>query len=220
MRNLIACLNLAAVLACGADRATITGKIVDAGGRPVEQATVLVWRAGVKTGYSAYCPSCYVDCGKRTVTDQTGSFTIKSLAPDLWFELLVVRDGYIPTFIKRVDPSRGPAKQQLSRDERMVDDPSRIVRGRVVERSGQPVRAAVVQAQGVYTAPANGLMYGTIEGLEPVAVTNPEGEFEIAYNKQAKGMLLRVEARAMASKMVAVPTGSERRTITRFPRAR
>jgi hypothetical protein len=43
-----------------------------------------------------------------TVTDRTGSFTIKNLDSDLWFELLVVRDGYTAAFVERVDPSHGP----------------------------------------------------------------------------------------------------------------
>ncbi len=32
-----------------ADRASIAGKVVDAAGKPVEHATVLVYHAGVKT---------------------------------------------------------------------------------------------------------------------------------------------------------------------------
>jgi hypothetical protein len=66
--------------------------------------TVMVYHAGVKKGYSTYCPSCYADCGKRTVTDRTGSFTIQSLDTHLWFELLVIRDGYTATFVRKVGP--------------------------------------------------------------------------------------------------------------------
>ena len=72
------------------------------------RSSILTTR-GVKKGYNTYCPSCYVDCGKRTVTDQTGAFTIANLDPNLWFELLVVHDGYIATFVKKADPAVGPA---------------------------------------------------------------------------------------------------------------
>ena len=61
MRNLILCLSLAAVLTYGAERVTLTGKVTDSLGKPLEDATVMVYHAGVKTGYSAYSPSCYVD---------------------------------------------------------------------------------------------------------------------------------------------------------------
>ena len=56
--------------------------------------------------------------------------------------------------------------------------------------------------------------YGEIAGLEPVAVTNSKGEFELAYNQKANGMVILVEARGMASRVVTVPTGAERTTIT------
>ena len=35
-----------------------------------------VYHAGVKKGYSTYCPSCYVDCGKRNITDNQGMFIL------------------------------------------------------------------------------------------------------------------------------------------------
>jgi hypothetical protein len=56
--------------------------------------------------------------------------------------------------------------------------------------------------------------YGSIKGLEPIAVTNPKGEFELAYSEKATGRILRVEARGMATKLIAVPTGPGRETIT------
>jgi hypothetical protein len=51
-------------------------------------------------------------------------------------------------------------------------------------------------------------------GLDPVAVTNEKGEFEVAYAEPAIKMALMVEARAMAPKFVILPTGSERHTVT------
>ena len=216
-RLLIASLVVTASVSFAADRVTLTGKVTDNLGKPLEDATVMIYHAGVKKGYSTYCPSCYLDCGKRTLTDRTGSFTIKSLDPDLWFELLVIRDGYTATFVKKVDPSLGPAETAALAPRAPVDDPSRVVRGRVVDPHGQPLRAAVVEPEGVATVlegrgPAS--IYGTVEGLEPVAVTNPKGEFELAYSQKATGMVLLVEARGMATKLIAVPTGTERETIT------
>ncbi len=216
MRNrlLIASLIVTASISFASDRVTLTGKVTDKVGQPLENATVMVYHAGAKTGYSIYCPSCYSDCGKRTVTDSNGSFTIKNLDSDLWFELLVVRDGYTAAFVERVDPSRGPVQETALAPRASVNDPSRVVRGRVVDHHGRPLRAAVVIPEGVATPVA---MYGfgdKINGLEPIAVTNPKGEFELAYSEKATGMMLRVEARGMATKLIAVPTGAQRETIT------
>jgi hypothetical protein len=69
-----------------------------------------------------------------------------------------------------------------------------------------------VVPEGVATVVHSG--YGSIKGLEPIAVTNPKGEFELAYSEKATGMILRVEARGMATKLIAVPTGPGRETIT------
>src|SRR5699024_506212 len=79
-----------------ADRLTLTGNVTDVAGKPLDHATVMVFKAGVKQGYSTYCPTCYADCGKRALTTADGNFTIASLSPDLFFDLLVVREGYSP----------------------------------------------------------------------------------------------------------------------------
>ena len=207
----------ASVVLSGANRVTLTGKVTDATGNPVEHATVMVNHAGVKKGYSTYCPSCYADCGKRVMTDAAGKFSIESLDPDLWFKLLVVHDGYAPVFVEKVDPCKGPSATAVLTVRVAVDDPARVARGRVVDPHGMPVRDAVVEPQGVTAIfegqkPAD--MYGEIMGLDPVAVTNSKGEFEIAYAKPALKMLLLVEARGMSPKLISMPTGAERHTVT------
>ena len=75
----------------------------------------MIWTAGVKHGYSIYCPGCYADCGKRAVTDAAGAFAIAHVDPELRFRLLVVREGYAPVFAEKVDPFGGPAAVKLSR---------------------------------------------------------------------------------------------------------
>src|ERR1039458_8868276 len=91
---LAAILCSAAALPAATPRATLTGTVLDANGNALADVTVMVYHAGVKTGYSTYCPSCYLDCGKRVLTDAKGAFEIKDLAPDLWFTLVAARDGY------------------------------------------------------------------------------------------------------------------------------
>ena len=95
------CLLLLSILtvsaASSADRVSLRGKVTDNQGNPLADATVMIYHAGVKVGYSTYCPSCYVDCGKRAVTDHAGAYTIASLDPDLVFELAVIHDGHMAT---------------------------------------------------------------------------------------------------------------------------
>jgi len=195
------------------ETATLAGKVTDAVGKPLAHAMVIVYHAGVKKGYSTFCPSCYADCGKRAITDASGTFTIKGLNRDLWFELLAARDGYTPTFVEKVDPAKGPATAVLSA-RAPVDDLSRVARGRVVDTHGAPMRDAVVTPRGVLQVRDSSSIYGTIPGLDPIAVSNEKGEFEIAYAEPMSKVALIVEARAMAPKFVILPAGSERQTVT------
>lgn len=211
-RLLIACLTLAAfVPAAPATRVTLAGRVTDVGGKLLENATVMIYEAGVKRGYSTFCPSCYVDCGKRAVTDRTGAFIFTNLDPDLWFKMLVIHDGYTATFLNKVDPAQQPSVTTALARRKPIDDPGRLVRGLVEDTAGRPLRGAVVMPKGVSTA--EGSMYGTIDGLEPIAVTNERGEFELAHSEKATGILVEVQARGMATKLVAVSTGADRKTI-------
>ena len=129
-----------ASMLCGNELVTATGRVVDGGGKPVEHATVLVYEARVKKGYSLFCPTCYTDCGKRSSTDADGNFAIGGLSGDLLFTFLVVRDGYSTVYLTKVDPVKGPTENAVLKPRPSIDDPSQLVRGRVVDARGKPLR--------------------------------------------------------------------------------
>lgn len=207
-----------APLAFAEEKATVAGKVADANGKPVEHATVLVYEAGVRKGYSIYCPTCWTDCGKRATTDANGSYSIGGLNPELVFNLLVIGDGYSTTFLKKTDPAKGPADTAVLKTRTPPEDPAQAVRGLIVDGRGKPVRDAVIEQQGVTYRDAEGrlgTMFGGARGwLDAVAVTNEKGEFEVAFGKPAESMILNVSPRGMSAKLVTLPTGSERKTVT------
>ena len=168
-------LTVANAVSSGADLVTLTGKVTGVTSRPLGNVSVIVYHAGVRKGYSTFCPSCYGDCGKRATTDANGTYIIKNLNSDFWFELLVVRDGYAPALIKRVEPLKGPAATAVLAVRSAVIDPTRMVRGRVVDARGSPVRDAIVEPQGIAAIHPGGAWYGELEGLDPLAVTNGQG---------------------------------------------
>jgi uncharacterized GH25 family protein len=197
------------------ERVNLTGRVTDSDGKPIEHATVMVYHAGVKKGYSTYCPSCYADCGKRTTTDAKGMFTFKGLRGDLWFELLVALDGYEPAFVKKVDASSSEPVTATLVQRKRVHDLNRIFRGHVEDSQGQPIRDAVVQPVGILLdSKTESARYGGIEGLDPIAVTNEKGDFEIAYSTAGLQILVSVQARGMAPAFSVVSAGVERHTIT------
>ncbi|HEX4227690.1 MAG TPA: carboxypeptidase regulatory-like domain-containing protein [Bryobacteraceae bacterium] len=199
------------------ERATITGKVLETSGTPVEHATIVVYEAGTKKGYSSYCPTCWVDCGKRTISDGKGDFTIRGLDPDLWFTLLVVHEGYSATYIKKVDPAEGTAHDAVLTPRPQINDVSQVVRGTVVNPYGHPIRYALVEQEGVTVPGKNGepgfTGFGPRGWIDEMVATNEKGEFEIAYSKPAVRMILQVSARGMAPKLFTETTGGERKTL-------
>ena len=200
----------------GAERATIHGRVLDEAGKPVERATVLLYAAGVKIGYSTYCPTCYADRGKRTAPDRSGAYTIAGLDGELWFRLLVVREGYAPEFVMRVDPAQGRS-EDVKLKARAQPEAGLTVPCRVLDSHGLPLRDAVVKPEGVATrkGPARYRYDGDLRAVDRIAVTDPKGEFEIVSSKPALAMELMVEARGMAPKRFRdVLTGPERTPLT------
>ncbi len=80
------------------------------------------------------------------------------------------------------------------------------------------VREAVVEQQGItFRRPDGqvGTRFGGPQGwIDELAVSNENGEFEIAFGQPALQMILQVAPRGMAPKLVTLPTGADRKTIT------
>ena len=164
--------------ALAAERVTATGKIVDATNAPIANATVMVYSAGAKEGLDLFCPTCYVDCGKRAVTSAEGDFTIPGLSSDLLFNLLVVREGFSAEFIKKVNPTKGPVAPAVLKQRTSPDDVSQIVRGneaRLAVRHIPPAALAKFYKRGMRQSDHHHFAVHKKLGINRVAVprSNP-----------------------------------------------
>jgi hypothetical protein len=202
----------AVAAAAGAERVTAGGKVVDTDGGAIEHAAVLVYSAGVKKGFSLFCPTCYVDCGKRTFTGPDGRYSIAGLDSDLVFNFLIVREGYSTTFVNRIDPQKGPAETAVLKKRIPLKKPAQVIRGRVVDRKGVPVRDALVEQQGAILGQTQS--FGPVGWNDLIAVTNDRGEFELAYRKALDAAIVQVSPRAMAPTLVTVSSGRDRKIVT------
>jgi len=54
------------------------------------------------------------------------------------FQLLVIADGYAPTFLKKVDPAKAEKLEAKLTARTIPDDPKRVVRGIVLNPNGKP----------------------------------------------------------------------------------
>jgi hypothetical protein len=177
-------------------RLTLTGTLQSKSGAPVKGATVFVRTAAPRVGSSSTCPSCYVDCGKKAISDARGAFRIESLDPALFFDLLVVARGYKAQLVWRVDPLEGPQTVALAPFDLEGIEPERLVRGRLTRPGGLPAAGAVVVVKGVREG--NTRRYGGDLGVDPVAVTDARGEFVLVTSRRGLEVETIVEGAGLA----------------------
>lgn len=182
--------------------------------KPVASAHVYIYTAGVRTGTSSFCPSCYPDCGKSTQTSDDGQFVIESLDPDLIFRVLVVADGFEPAFVTKVDPVSAAMSATLKPIDPSHLQPGHAIRGRVLDAANDPVVGATVSLQAI-ARPNGGKCYGCQDDLEPLAITNQRGEFAFTSSNTGVVIDLKIEARGMATRLFAdLPQSDEPRVLT------
>jgi hypothetical protein len=194
------------------DSASIVGTIVDDTGQPAKDATVFVYSARLKQGYAIVCPTCFVDCGKHTETDAKGQFTITGLNPALKFRLLVLKDGFSATAKGGVDPAQGPLPPIKISPQAPSTDASKIVRGRITDVVGNPIAGAVIEPVGAIES-ANLSAFGTMDWIDPLAVTNASGEFAIISTRPVEKIMLKISPRGLAPKLVTEPAGPATNSI-------
>ncbi len=182
------------------ERPDLGGRVVNQAGDTLRDATVLIYTAAARVGINPYCPSCYADCAKSATTDEAGSFIIRSLDPNLIFRVLVVREGYSPAFVEKVDPFKGPIRAVLVPiDQDRLKD-RHFVRGRVVDGDGKPVVGAEISPSTFKTPAHSGFAPGI---FDPVAVSNQEGAFLLTSNSPIDYVDVEIKARGFAGKIAA-----------------
>ena len=196
-------------------RPDLSGIVSAQGGAPLSvPATVFIATAAPKTGSSTFCPSCYADCVKHARTDSQGNFKIESLDPQLTFRILAVAKGFQPKFVSKVDPVNGtPVKIELQPIESADAAPEHSLRGSVVNAEGHAVEGAVVEMSGIETRDGGG-EWGSIDGVDPLAVTDERGEFLITAKRPFDTMDVKVSARTFADKLFTkVPKGAPNKLV-------
>lgn len=155
-----------------AERPSIQGVVSAPDGEALEGVRVDISTAAPKVGRGIFCPSCYADCGKWTMTDAEGRFNLERVDPSLKFRLVLTKPGRRTLQTKLVDPTEGPLSLMLA--ELPADiDPTQVVSG-VVTQSGVPVAGALVEPHGAKTSMRR--WWGQVDGVDPT-VTDAKGQF-------------------------------------------
>lgn len=168
----------------------LTGKAVDQHGEPLVGARIDISTAAPKVGRGIFCPSCYLDCAKWTLSDENGEFRLTELSPELKFRLIATAAGYKTTQTDLIDPGSGPVELLLRPFPTDVDS-SRLLRGVVRSEVGVAVAGAVIHPWGAKTAERR--WWGRVDGVDST-VTNADGEFAIIVPDDMIGIDLEVTA--------------------------
>src|SRR5260221_10879149 len=104
MQTLILITNLLQVLLFQ-EPTRLASVVRDDSANPVARAHVFILSAKPYDQTKAYCPTCYPECGRRSITNAQGQFLFEDLNPKLLYSLLIVADGFEPA--KLVDASPG-----------------------------------------------------------------------------------------------------------------
>ncbi|HRQ88827.1 MAG TPA: carboxypeptidase-like regulatory domain-containing protein [Bacteroidia bacterium] len=191
---------LAIVLMCSgvSMAAEITGHIRQADGTPLAGATIRVSTARLRTGSSPMCPSCWADCAKSAQTDASGNFRIPNVNDKLVFRLLALADGFMPSYIDKVDPAVGPANATLEVRDLSAFTEAQMLKGTVTDDMGRPIAGATI-------APAMSQY-----GLEDMALSNLQGEFVLTSSMKIRKGVLEVHAEGYAKTKVetAIKSGA------------
>jgi hypothetical protein len=162
------------LLAFAADRPDLVGRVTTTDGAPIAGAHVSIDSAGVRKGTSPLCPSCYLDCRKSDESDAQGAFRIAAVDPELLFNVLVVADGFRPTFAMKSDPAKGPVTVMLTAFDPNKFEANRIVKGVVVDSGGRPLAGVKLTPRTIKAEGFHGVGPNIVD---PLAVTNLKGEF-------------------------------------------
>jgi len=174
---------------------TIRGRIFGADGRPFANALVFVHSARPADGPPLQCPTCYLECGSTARTASDGSFQLGRMSEDLRFTLLVFADGHVPDWVYGLAPGTAPFADTLQ--ARKSGRASAVTfRGRVVDRAGVPVAGAVITPRGVRRA--DSARFGPLDFVDPVAVTDSAGRFDLPSDEDWPGLVAEVRARTKA----------------------
>ncbi len=173
----------------------VSGQVVNEQGQGVAGAIVAISSAKPKTGPILVCPTCYADCAKRVQADADGKFTISGLSSDLLFSLKSGAPGYHGTVSELIDPTaHSPIKLQIS--TLLSGEGQALLRGTVVDMSGQPVVGAEVRSKSIRSHGAPLASHDPT--VTPITLSGLDGTFEMAAGEKVVSLDVRVVAAGYA----------------------
>ncbi len=182
----------------------IGGTVRTTDGRPA--AGVKVWILSVRADDEGNTnPWCAPDCGKHTVTDQRGMFSLDGLESGARFEVLVEAKGFHPGTTVINPNSNQPLGEVVL--VKQTDPPAAAthrVLGRVLRPDGTPAADALVSVHSSQPPSA----------VEQFVVTGPDGRFVLVSDRHMWRVDVTVRALGAAGGQIySLKPGGEENTL-------
>lgn len=188
--------------------AQLSGRVVDQDGKPLV-AEVSIDSGAPKAVARTICEWCCRECSRKVTTDKKGQFLLREVDPAMRYRLLAMAKNHDPAFVD-VDPDQ-PVTIRLR--SRAGANPSRVIRGTVLDANGKAIAGATVKSMAVRK---RGIEPAETAAVEAQAVTDAAGQFALHIGPGARADV-RVSARDFATVLVQDLATDTDHTITLVP---
>ena len=123
----------------------------------------------------------------------------------------MVRNGFAPEFVPRIDPKKDPIEVALKQTDRSGITADRFIKGRVVDSNGNPIVRAIVDPVG--EAKERSTRWGGMDAFDPIGLSDDDGRFMIASQSPFMALNVKVSAPGFARLNVNRLASGESHTI-------
>lgn len=177
-------------LTSASDSVPLRGRIIDADGKPISTAVIVVRNCRPESGVGRNCSWSYPECKEVIRTDNQGRFELKELRADLMYSLAVGASGFQGSITDYVAPNQ---KTEIDIQLKKVpqDEAGTVLSGRVLNQEGKPIANAVARV-------SMWQIENLISQLDPrrslLAITDSQGNFTLEVGAKPVMIRLRVSA--------------------------
>ncbi len=177
-------------LTLASDSVPLRGRIVDADGKPISTAVIVVRNCRPNSGVGRICSWSYPECKEAVRTDNQGRFEFKELRADLMYSLAVGAPGFQGSLTDYADPK---SKTEIDIQLKKVpqEEAGTILSGRVLNQEGKPIANAVARVSMWHI---ENLISQLDPRRSPLAITDSQGNFELEVGAKPIMVRLRVSA--------------------------
>jgi hypothetical protein len=189
---------------------SVSGKVTDSQGNPIEGAKAYVIAAEPRPNDAANCPSEFAGVGEVVTTQADGKFTLDDLDPHLTYKVAFAADHFKARRWEVNVNTKKSIAVKLTPQPAQVENDNAVI-GHITDNDGKPVAGALITLQGEKYD--GGHSYGGIKNVDQCAVSGEDGAYSIIADKPGRQFDLLIQHPRYAPQLVH-PLSGESSEIT------